>query len=48
VKTGKVKAFSIEGYFIDKMEQKSKVKEDLELSEDLMIDKIKDILNKKN
>ena len=48
VKTGKVKAFSIEGYFIDKMEQKPKVKEDLELSEDLMIDKIKDILNKKN
>jgi hypothetical protein len=48
VKTGKVKAFSIEGYFIDKMEQKSKVKEDLELSEDLMIDKIKEILNKKN
>jgi hypothetical protein len=48
VKTGKVKAFSIEGYFVDKMEQKSKVKEDLELSEDLMIDKIKDILNKKN
>tara|TARA_R110002126_G_scaffold132087_3_gene276107 strand:+ start:411 stop:1019 length:609 start_codon:yes stop_codon:yes gene_type:complete len=48
VKTGKVKAFSIEGYFIDKMEQKSKAKEDLELSEDLMIDKIKDILNKKN
>jgi hypothetical protein len=30
------------------MEQKSKVKEDLELSEDLMIDKIKEILNKKN
>lgn len=48
VKTGKVKAFSIEGYFVDKMEQKSKVKEDLELSEDLMIDKIKEILNKKN
>lgn len=48
VKTGKVKAFSIEGYFIDKMEQKSKVKEDLELSEDLIIDKIKNILNKKN
>ena len=48
VKTGKVKAFSIEGYFIDKMEQKPKVKEDLELSEDLMIDKIKDILNKKD
>ena len=48
VKTGKVKAFSIEGYFVDKMEQKSKVKEDLELSEDLIIDKIKNILNKKN
>ena len=48
VKTGKVKAFSIEGYFIDKMEQKPKAKEDLELSEDLIIDKIKDILNKKN
>jgi hypothetical protein len=48
VKTGKVKAFSIEGYFIDKMEQKPKAKEDLELSEDLIIDKIKNILNKKN
>ena len=44
VKTNKVKGFSIEGYFADKMETpKDKT---LEMSEDdILLNKIKDILN---
>jgi hypothetical protein len=43
VKTGKVKGFSIEGYFIDKAEKiKEPIKEDVEA--DLLLSKIKDIL----
>jgi hypothetical protein len=43
VKTGKVKGFSIEGYFIDKSEKiKEPIKEDVEA--DLLLSKIKDIL----
>ncbi len=42
VKTGKVKGFSIEGYFADKMVKQSK-----QLSEDeILLQKIKDILEK--
>ena len=45
VKTGKVKGFSIEGYFADKMEApKETVKEDMS-SDDLILSKIKNILN---
>tara|TARA_R110000765_G_scaffold219624_1_gene323738 strand:- start:719 stop:1321 length:603 start_codon:yes stop_codon:yes gene_type:complete len=44
VKTGKVKGFSIEGYFADKMERpKEEVKEDLS-KEDLMVQQIIDII----
>ena len=44
VKTGKVKGFSIEGYFADKMERpKESVKEDMSKDKELL-DKIKDIL----
>ena len=43
VKTKKVKGFSIEGYFADKMEQTKKVdKEDME--SDILLNKIKEIL----
>jgi hypothetical protein len=43
VKTGKVKGFSIEGYFIDKAEKiKEPIKEDVEAY--LLLSKIKDIL----
>jgi len=46
VKTKKVKGFSIEGYFADKMEQTKKVdKEDMEA--DILLNKIKNILNEK-
>jgi len=45
VKTNKVKGFSIEGYFADKMEApKEVVKEDMSL-EDVTLNKIKSILN---
>tara|TARA_R100001460_G_scaffold91434_3_gene133230 strand:- start:528 stop:1124 length:597 start_codon:yes stop_codon:yes gene_type:complete len=44
VKTGKVKGFSIEGYFADKMERpKESVKEDMSKDEELL-EKIKEIL----
>jgi hypothetical protein len=45
VKTNKVKGFSIEGYFADKMEApKENVKEDMSL-DDVTLNKIKSILN---
>jgi hypothetical protein len=44
VKTGKVKGFSIEGYFADKMERpKEAIIEDLS-KEDLMVQQIIDII----
>ena len=44
VKTGKVKGFSIEGYFADKMERpKEKIDEGLS-KDDLMVQKIIDII----
>ena len=44
VKTGKVKGFSIEGYFADKMERpKEEIKEDLS-KEDLQVQQIIDII----
>ena len=43
VKTNKVKGFSIEGYFADKMENKESIKEDLSI-EDKIINEIKNIL----
>ena len=44
VKTNKVKGFSIEGYFADKMERpKEKIKEDMSI-EDKLINEIKNIL----
>ena len=46
VKTNKVKGFSIEGYFADKMEApKDKTLEDLMSEDDILLNKIKDILN---
>ena len=47
VKSNKVKGFSIEGYFADKMEApKEAIKEDM--SKDIeLLNKIKDILNAK-
>tara|TARA_R100001460_G_scaffold60582_2_gene100639 strand:+ start:1106 stop:1702 length:597 start_codon:yes stop_codon:yes gene_type:complete len=46
VKTNKVKGFSIEGYFADKMETpKDKTLEDLMSEDDILLNKIKDILN---
>ena len=45
VKTNKVKGFSIEGYFADKMERpKEKIKEDLSKDEKTL-EKIVEILN---
>jgi hypothetical protein len=45
VKTNKVKGFSIEGYFADKMERpKENIKE--KMSDTILIDKIKEILSK--
>ena len=49
VKTNKVKGFSIEGYFADKMETpKDKTLEDLMSEDDILLNKIKDILNAEN
>ena len=46
VKTNKVKGFSIEGYFADKMEApKDKTLNDLMSEDDILLNKIKDILN---
>ena len=46
VKTNKVKGFSIEGYFADKMETpKDKTLGDLMSEDDILLNKIKDILN---
>ena len=46
VKTNKVKGFSIEGYFADKMETpKDKTLDDLMSEDDILLNKIKDILN---
>ena len=46
VRTNKVKGFSIEGYFADKMETpKDKTLEDLMSEDDILLNKIKDILN---
>jgi hypothetical protein len=46
VKSNKVKGFSIEGYFADKMETpKDKTLEDLMSEDDVLLNKIKDILN---
>ena len=46
VKTKKVKGFSIEGYFADKMEQsKTMAKEDMEAN--ILLNKIKNIINEK-
>tara|TARA_R110000796_G_scaffold79830_1_gene177014 strand:+ start:206 stop:814 length:609 start_codon:yes stop_codon:yes gene_type:complete len=48
VKTNKVKGFSIEGYFADKMERpKEKIKEDLS-KEDKILNEIKNILTSEN
>jgi len=44
VKTKKVKGFSIEGYFADKMEQTKKVDKE-EMESDILLNKIKNILN---
>ena len=45
VKTNKVKGFSIEGYFADKMEsKKDQVKEKFETEDDILLKSIKDIL----
>ena len=41
VKSGKVKGFSIEGYFADKMEQKEEVEEEMSEDDLLMIEIIK-------
>ena len=44
VKTGKVKGFSIEGYFADRMERpKEPIKEEVEAEQ--LLSKLKDILN---
>ena len=49
VKSNKVKGFSIEGYFADKMETpKDKTLEDLMSEDDILLNKIKDILNAEN
>ena len=46
VKTGKVKGFSIEGYFIDKIEKpKAELKSQEEIEADLLLSKIKDVLS---
>ena len=46
VKTNKVKGFSIEGFFADRMEApKDKTLEDLMSEDDILLNKIKDILN---
>lgn len=46
VKTNKVKGFSIEGYFADKMESpKESVKEKMEIENNKILKSIKDILN---
>jgi hypothetical protein len=46
VKTNKVKGFSIEGYFADKMETpKDKTLDNLMSEDDVLLNKIKDILN---
>jgi hypothetical protein len=45
VKTGKVKGFSLEGYFADKLEKKKELSKVLTEEEEL-IEKIKQILNK--
>ena len=48
VKTNKVKGFSIEGYFADKMETpKDKTLNELMSEDDILLNKIKDILNAK-
>jgi len=48
VKSNKVKGFSIEGYFADKMETpKDKTLNDLMSEDDILLNKIKDILNAK-
>lgn len=45
VKTNKVKGFSIEGYFADKMEsKKEEIKEKFETEDDILLKSIKDIL----
>ena len=45
VKTNKVKGFSIEGYFADKMESpKEQVKEKFESEDDVLLKSIKNIL----
>jgi hypothetical protein len=43
VKTGKVKGFSLEGYFADKLEEKKQLSKQTE--EEVLIEKIKQILN---
>jgi len=50
VKTGKVKGFSIEGYFVDKLERpKEEKKEDLKIyTEDEIIEKIIDVIKNDN
>ena len=46
VKTGKVKGFSIEGYFADKMERpKEQVEEKMEVKNSKLLESIKQILN---
>jgi hypothetical protein len=46
VKTGKVKGFSIEGYFVDKVERpKAELKSQEEEDADLLLSKLKDILS---
>ena len=46
IKTNKVKGFSIEGYFADKMEgPKESVEEKMEIENSKLIQSIKEILN---
>jgi len=49
VKAGEVKGFSIEGFFADKLQRPNEpVKDDLEMEAQAKIDKLKDLLKKKN
>jgi ribosomal protein S18 acetylase RimI-like enzyme len=46
VKLGKVKGFSIEGYYADKIEKpKAELKSQEEIEADLLLSKIKDVLS---
>ncbi len=47
VKSGKVKGFSLEGYFADKLESKKELAKQ-QTEEELLIEKIKEILRNEN